>query len=119
MLEYSREAARRASAASAHREAAGQYARALRHSALLPKAERAALLAAYGHETQLIGDHAASIEARLEAIDLYRELGEQLREGDLWACLPMPYIGAGRNAEAEQASLRAMSSSSAYRRAIS
>jgi DNA-binding NarL/FixJ family response regulator len=108
VLEHGLEAARRARAASAHREAAQQYARALRHAGRLSTADRASLLAAYGEESQLIGDNATSIEARLEAARLFRELGEPLREGDLWARLPMPYIGAGRNADAEAASLRSI-----------
>lgn len=108
VLEYAPEAARRAAAASAHREAAAQYARALRHANALAPAERAALLVAYGQETQVIGGSDASIGARLEAIELYRALGEPLREGDLWARLPLSYIAAGLNAEAEEASLRAI-----------
>ena len=32
----------------------------------------------------MIGDLEASIRARLEAIEIYRALGDTLREGDLW-----------------------------------
>ena len=46
VLQYAPAAGRAASAASSHREAAVQYARALRHAGGLPPAERAALLAA-------------------------------------------------------------------------
>jgi DNA-binding CsgD family transcriptional regulator len=108
VLEFAPEAARRASAASAHREAAAQYARALRHAGGLPPAERASLLADYGQETQVIGGNEASIEARLEAIEHYRALGDTLREGDLWARLPATYVGVGRNGDAEAASLHAI-----------
>ena len=44
MLVYAPEAARRAAALRAHREAAAQYERALRFADDLPPAERAALL---------------------------------------------------------------------------
>ena len=47
-------------------------------------AERAALLAAYGARDAADRRSHESIEAHLEAIDLYRELGDRLREGDLW-----------------------------------
>jgi DNA-binding CsgD family transcriptional regulator len=108
VLEYAPEAARRAAAASAHREAAAQYARALRHASALAPPDRAALLAAYGQEAHVTGAHQASVEAFLEASELYRELGDTLREGDLLARLPTTYIALGRNADAEAASLRAI-----------
>jgi DNA-binding CsgD family transcriptional regulator len=108
VLEHAPEAARRAAASSAHREAAAQYARALRHADKLPPAERASLLSAYGQEAQLIGSNEASTQARLEAIEHYRALGDTLREGDLWARLPTTYVGAGRNDQAEAASLRSI-----------
>src|SRR5918994_3393513 len=97
VLEYAPEAARRAASASAHREAAAQYARALRHATALAPADRAAMLAAYGQEAHLTGAHEAAAEASFQAIELYRELGDALREGDLLARLPTTYIALGRN----------------------
>ena len=74
-----------AAAASSHREAAVQYARALRHADGLAAGRAGSdLLAAYAQEAQLIGHNEESIEARFEAIELYRALGEPLQvEGDL------------------------------------
>ena len=106
VLEFAPEAARRAAEASAHREAAAQYARALRHGDRLSPSERAELLVAYGRETEPIGQLEASIEARLEAIHLYRELGDRLGEGATLSHLTIPYIRAGRTAEGEAASRR-------------
>ena len=108
VLEYAPAAARRAAEASAHREAAAQYARAIRHADGLAAGERASLLAAYAEETHLIGSHAVSAEASLEALEHYRALGDTLRQGDLLARLPSTYISLGRNAEAEAASLEAI-----------
>ncbi|HEX5799470.1 MAG TPA: LuxR C-terminal-related transcriptional regulator [Gaiellaceae bacterium] len=108
VLAYAPAAARRAADASAHREAAAQYERALRHADALSAGERASLLAAYAQETHVIGRHATAVEAGVEAIAHYRALGDTLREGELLAQLPTPYISLGRNADAEAASLRAI-----------
>ena len=108
VLEYAPEAARRAASASAHREAAAQYARALRHAGALPEPERAALLAGYAQEAHVTGAHQAALEASGQAIELYRELGDILREGDLLSRHTTTYIALGRNADAEAASLRAI-----------
>jgi DNA-binding CsgD family transcriptional regulator len=108
VLEYAPEAARRAASASAHREAAAQYARALRHADALSRADRAALLAAFAQEAHVTGAHQAASEAFLQAAELYRELGDTLREGGLLARLPTTFIALGRNADAEAASLRAI-----------
>jgi DNA-binding CsgD family transcriptional regulator/tetratricopeptide (TPR) repeat protein len=108
VLEHAPAAARRASAAGAHREAAAHYARTLRHGAALTAAERAALLAAYAQEEQLIGRFQESIDSRCEAIELFRELGDALGEGDnLWR-LTTPYIAQGRNDDAERAGREAI-----------
>ncbi|MEO5575775.1 MAG: AAA family ATPase, partial [Gaiellaceae bacterium] len=108
VLEYAPEAARCAAAASAHREAVAQYARALRHASPLALPDRAVILAAYAHEAHVTGAHHTAVEAFLQAIELYRELGDTLREGDLFARLPTTYIALGRNADAEAASLRSI-----------
>jgi DNA-binding CsgD family transcriptional regulator len=108
VLTYAPEAAARAAAASAHREAAAQYERALQHADGLEPAERIPLLAAFAQEAHLIGRHAESVDAYVEAIAGYRALGNRLREGDLLARLPTTYIALGRNADAEAASLRAI-----------
>lgn len=108
VLRYAPAAAGAAAEASAHREAATQYERALRHADRLAPAARAELLAACGQEQHVIGRHGDAIESFLGAIHLYGALGETLREGDLLARIPTPYISLGRNAEAEAASLRSI-----------
>jgi len=108
VLEHAPAAAGQASRSGAHREAAAQYDRALRHAGALPPAARIALLVAYGQEAQLVGRYRDSIDARLQAIGLLRELGDTLAEGDLEWRLTSPYIALGANAEAEAASRTAI-----------
>jgi DNA-binding CsgD family transcriptional regulator/tetratricopeptide (TPR) repeat protein len=108
VLDYAREAAKRASAAGAHREAAQQYERALRHAEGLEPADHAGLLTAFANEAALVGRAEAAIAARLEAIELYRALGDPLAEGDGLMRLASPYVALGRNEEAEDTSRRAI-----------
>ncbi len=75
-------AAERAAALGAHREAADQYARALRHGDRMRPDERAALLGGRGVECYLTDQNAEAIEAATAALELYRSLGDRLREGD-------------------------------------
>ena len=69
VLEHAPAAARRASAAGAHREAARQYRRALRHGDGLPASGRAGLLDGYGLEAQLTGQASEAADAWEEAAD--------------------------------------------------
>jgi DNA-binding CsgD family transcriptional regulator len=108
VLRYAPAAAERAASLGAHREAAAQYARALRHAGKLATAERLTLLEEYAIETHGTGQITESLAARREAITLCRELGERRREGDNLARLTAPCIQAGLNAEAEEASRAAI-----------
>ena len=108
VLRHAPDAARRAAASGAHREAAAQWARTLRYAGSLPAAERAPLLAAYAQEAQLTGRYEDAADARLQAIGLYRELGDVECEGEmLWRLTP-PYVSLARVAEAEEASRAAI-----------
>lgn len=104
VLEYAPAAARQATSARAHREAAAQYARSLRFADAISAAERAELLAAYADECMLIDQLDSAIIARREAIDIHRSLGEPRAESLALACLAMELNGLGRDADAEQAS---------------
>ena len=108
VLRHALPAASTAAAASSHREAAAQYARVLRHARGLPDAERAELLTAHAQEAAVSGDPSASLASRLEAIEIFRRLGDPLLEGDTWARVVSPYVAKGQNAEAEAASERAI-----------
>ncbi len=108
VLRYAPEAAASASAASSHREAAAQYARALRFAAGLDRAERARLLDRYAEEALLTGLYQESVEARLGALTLYRELDDRLRVGETLSRLTNAFSRLGRNQEGEAASREAI-----------
>ena len=104
VLRYAPPAGERAAKVGSHREAAAQYARALRYAAEAEPSARLALLEEYAQEGHAIGEYAESIRARREAIELSRALGDVLREGDNLSSLVLPCIASYLNAEAEQAS---------------
>ena len=108
VLEYAGVAAREAAAAGAHREAAQQFARALRFAGGLPARERAGLLDAFGMEAQLTGLASEAADAWAEAAALHREGGDRLAEGRSLVWLTRACVPAGRNAEAEAASRAAI-----------
>lgn len=82
VLRYAPAAAERAASVYAHREAAAQYARALRFAGGLSAAERADLLAAQAREcypADLYDDGIAALEREVE---LRRGVGDRAGEGD-------------------------------------
>ncbi len=108
VLEYATAAARRASALHAHREARAQYARARRFAGALDPGERAGLLEAYAYECYLTEAIDDAIDARQEALRIWRERGDDLKVGDTLRWLSRCFWYAGRNAEAEAAARRAL-----------
>ncbi len=108
VLAHAPAAATRAAALGAHREAADQYARALRFAASVPPAERARLLDAYADECMLVDRLDEAIRARREALDIHHEAGDRLQEGKSLAVNAAALVRAGRNPEAEEASRRAI-----------
>jgi DNA-binding CsgD family transcriptional regulator/tetratricopeptide (TPR) repeat protein len=83
VLEYAPAAGREAAELGAHREAAEQFARALRFSSGLPPREVAELLEALAYELYVTGHPADALAAEERALGLYRELNDRLREGDV------------------------------------
>ncbi len=108
VLRYAQAAGERAARAHAHREAAAQYARALRFADKLPLDARAQLLEAHSYECYLIDQTNEAIEALQRAIECYRRLGEVRREGDALRSLSNILWCPGRIAEAEQAGQEAV-----------
>jgi predicted ATPase/DNA-binding CsgD family transcriptional regulator len=106
VLEFAPRAGRRAARLRSHREAAAQFARALRFAGSLDDAERAELLEARAYECYLTNQIVEAIEARAAALDLWRsaatvpdaaiKVGENLR----W--LSRLSWFAGRRADAER-----------------
>ncbi|TVZ00232.1 helix-turn-helix transcriptional regulator [Trebonia kvetii] len=104
VLRHAPEAARRASAVGANRQAADQYARALRFAAALPPAERAELLTVYAETCDVIGD-AAAMSASSAALECWREAGDRAQEAALLA-RRAHYLWASGEAAAARAAVR-------------
>ena len=79
--EYAPAAGHRAGAVGAHREAAAQYARALRFGDGLSHADRADLLERRSRECYLTDQNEAAVAAIEEAIQCRRAAGQRLEEG--------------------------------------
>jgi len=82
VLTYAPAAAREAARLRSHREAAAQYARALRYSGALAPAERAALFEARAYECYLTDRIEDALECRRAALALRREAGERRAVGE-------------------------------------
>jgi DNA-binding CsgD family transcriptional regulator/tetratricopeptide (TPR) repeat protein len=82
VLRFAPAAAATATRLGSHREAAAQYARALRFGAGLTDERSAELHSLRSAACHLTGDYRAAIEDRQAAIDAYRRLGDRRREGD-------------------------------------
>jgi DNA-binding CsgD family transcriptional regulator len=81
VLEFAPQAAARAASLGAHREAAAQYARALRCADGLSATERGDLLERRAHECYVTDQLDDAIEALGLAVDCHRTVGDRLAEG--------------------------------------
>ena len=108
VLEFGPAAARAAATVGAHRIAAAQYRRALAFAGDRAPAERAQLLESYAEQCAIIDDLAEAIRARREAIELWRQAGHRLKEGENLSGLAWPLVRSGQNAAAEEASRQAI-----------
>jgi DNA-binding CsgD family transcriptional regulator/tetratricopeptide (TPR) repeat protein len=82
VLRFAPAAAEQAAAAGAHREAAAQYARALRYGDRLTPGERGDLLRKRATHCHMTDQYDESLAAATQAIEEYRQIGDRLREGD-------------------------------------
>jgi DNA-binding CsgD family transcriptional regulator/tetratricopeptide (TPR) repeat protein len=108
VLRYAPEAARIAAHLSSHREAAAQYARALRFASALPPAERARLLECQSYEYYLTDQIPEAVAAREAALKIWRVEGDPLREGDCLRWLSRLYWFTGDRARAGEAGRAAL-----------
>lgn len=108
VLRFAPEAAARASALGAHREAAAQYARALRFADRLPADMHAALIERRGYECFLTERFETASHELERAVELQRKLGNQLKEGDALRMLSRVHWCTGRIADAAEAALQAV-----------
>ena len=105
---YAVMAASYAARLGAHREAAAQFARALRYAEGVPPAELASLLEARSYECYLTGQLDDAIADCQRAIDLRRETQELTRVGDNLRALSRYLWFTGRGAEAAERAIQAL-----------
>jgi DNA-binding NarL/FixJ family response regulator len=110
VLEFAIAAAEQAASLHAHREAAAQYARALRFADGLPAAERARLLEGRSTACYLSEQGEEAIAARQAALAIWRTLGDALKEGEslCWLSRVYCYWFQGHDAEPEAAATAAL-----------
>jgi tetratricopeptide (TPR) repeat protein len=101
VLEYAPPAGDHAALLGAHREAAAQFARALRFADQLSSERRAELLERRSYECYLTGAFGEAITARRQALIEHHGLGDRLREGDAHRWLSRLAWFDGDNATAE------------------
>jgi DNA-binding CsgD family transcriptional regulator/tetratricopeptide (TPR) repeat protein len=107
VLRYAPAAAVQAAATGAHREAAEQYARALRYAGDLPAAERAGLLEARSYECYLTDQMDTAIETLTEAVELRRAIPDPAGAVVTLIQLSRRLWCAARTAEADAADAEA------------
>jgi DNA-binding CsgD family transcriptional regulator/tetratricopeptide (TPR) repeat protein len=103
VLRFAPPAADHAASLGSYREAAAQYARALRYGDRLAPAERAELLAGRSRSCYLTDQNDEAIEALEAVVECRRSLGQQLEEGDALRWLSEILWCPGRVRESEQA----------------
>lgn len=108
VVRYAPLAGARASALHAHREAAAHYERALAHATDQPAATRASLLEHWSHERYLSGSHADALRGRREALGIWRQIGDRLKEGEDLYWISRMSLMVGDTDEAEAASSAAI-----------
>src|SRR3954452_23811249 len=109
VLDFAPKAGARASKVGAHREAAAQYARALRFADGLPLPERAELLGCHTLECLVTTQDEAALASAGEALAASRELGEPLMEVAALADVARVTLNMGRSRDAIEAAGQAVS----------
>jgi len=108
VLRLAPQAAREAARRGARREAAAHCRAALAYADRLGDGDHAALLDDYAAHCFEINQFAEAIAARERAIALFERAGDASRQAIALAAHAMPLVRALRNAEAEEASRRAL-----------
>jgi DNA-binding CsgD family transcriptional regulator len=108
VLQFAPAAAERAASLGAHREAAAQFARALRCAEQLPVEAEAELLERRSFECYLIDEFDESVKAQTRAVALFRKLGDSRTEGAALCSLARRIWCGGGTAEAAEASRAAV-----------
>ena len=101
VLRYAPAAGERASALGAHREAAAQFARALRSGGPLSPREHADLLQELANEYLHSNRADQAIATQEHAVGIYKQIGDSLNQAHALRSLSRLYTCGGRGAEAE------------------
>jgi tetratricopeptide (TPR) repeat protein len=109
VLEFAPPAGARASALGAHREAAAQYARALRFAGGLPVEERADLLGCHALECYVTTQDQEALESSREALEVHRQRGDLPRQLEALASIASAQLNMGSSTEAIQTAREAVS----------
>ncbi|HET6854594.1 MAG TPA: AAA family ATPase [Pyrinomonadaceae bacterium] len=108
VLKYAPVAAQQAAALNAHRESASHYKTALNYPDLLSSEQRADLLERLSYECYVTGQISEAWEARRQALEVWRQLGHTIREGDNLRWLSRFAWYLGRKHEAEECGNKAV-----------
>src|SRR5262249_10778592 len=108
VLEYAPAAARQAAALKAHRESASHYQTALQYADSLAPQERADLFEHRSYECYFTDQMEEALQSRREAVDIWKQLGNRLRQGDNLRWVSRITYGFGRKIEAEGYSIEAL-----------
>ncbi len=100
VLHLAPRAAEKSARLGAHREAAAQYARALRFSDSVGLERQAEIQERLSYECYLTGEFDDAITASTQALEQYRTLGMALKEGESLYSLSRLYWSIGRTPEA-------------------
>jgi DNA-binding CsgD family transcriptional regulator len=109
VLEFAPAAAARASALFAHREAAAQYARALRFAGGLGLEERAGLLMAHASECYVTTQDEEALASSREALEAQRQLGNVQSQLEALASIAQAQLNMGASADAIETAREAVS----------
>jgi hypothetical protein len=101
LAEHALHAARRASVASAHREAWSHYQRLLSLEALIPEDDRAIVLEEASHEAYATSDPATSLELGERALAEFRRSGDELAIGRVHRWLSRIHWFEGRGLQSQ------------------
>jgi DNA-binding CsgD family transcriptional regulator/tetratricopeptide (TPR) repeat protein len=101
-------AAQRAAALASHREAAAQFERALRFADGAGRATMASLHDGFAYEVSLLDHWQEAADAREQALALWHEEGDRLREGNSLRWLAYSLCALSRGAEGVVAARRAV-----------
>jgi DNA-binding CsgD family transcriptional regulator len=108
VVEFAPPAGARAAALGAHREAAAQYARALRFADGLPPAERAELLRCHVQECYVTTQDEDALASARDALDTWTRLGEPLKQVEALADVSRVTLNMGATRDAADAAARAV-----------